>query len=486
MKQESGIRLSTGVGGLDEILHGGLIPARTYLARGKPGTGKTILGLHFLTAGAVEGEKALLISMGEAEETLRKNAAVLGIDLSGVAFLDLSPSPEFFSDVKTYDIFSPADVEREPTTRKIIDTIERLKPKRIFIDGMTQFRYLSPDAFQFRKQVLSFLQYLMARKITVLLTSEGAVSAPDDDLESISDGAIHLALLDRQRTLSVSKFRGSGFIGGLHTLRLTNRGMVVSPRLIPEAHQREFLAEPISSGVAELDALLHGGLERGTISMVTGPSGVGKTTLGVQFMKEAAARGERSVIYLFEEGTETLLHRSEAIQVPIHEMMQKGILSVVQVEPLQFAPDEFANMVRKEVEEKNARIVMIDGVSGYRLSVRGEDLVGHLHALCRYLKNMGVTVILINEIEGITGDFRATEVGISYLADNLVFLRYLELRGEMRKAIGVLKKRLTDFEKTLREIEITKTGMKVGEPMTGLRGILRGIPEWVIPPTNKN
>jgi circadian clock protein KaiC len=166
-------------------------------------------------------------------------------------------------------------------------------------------------------------------------------------------------------------------------------------------------------------------------------------------------------------------------------MVEEGNLSVVQIEPLQFAPDEFANLVRKEVEGKNTRIVMIDGVSGYKISTQGEDLVSHLHALCRYLKNMGVTVILLNEIEGITGDFRVTEAGISYLADNLVFLRYLELDGEMRKAIGVLKKRLTDFEKTLREIEITGEGLKVGKPLTGLRGILKGIPEWIGPAKKK-
>lgn len=478
MRQTSSVRLSTGIAGLDEILSGGLTPARTYLVRGQPGTGKTILGLHFLTAGAA---KALMITLGEAEEQIRQNATMLGLDLSGVEILDLSPSVEFFSEVKTYDIFSSADVEREPMTRKIIEKVEQIQPQRILIDSMTQFRYLSPDPFQFRKQVLSFLQFLTARKITVLFTSEATSSAPDDDLEFMCDGVIHLGLLDGQRSVSVTKFRGSGFRGGRHTMRLTDRGMAVLPQLIPEAYQKEFTSESISSGIDQIDDLLHGGLERGTITVVSGPSGVGKTTLGIQFMKDAAARGERSVVYLFEEGEETLLHRSEAINVPIHAMKERGTLSVVQIEPLEFAPDEFADLVRKEVEERNTRIVMIDGVSGYKISVRGQDLIRHLHALCRYLKNMGVTVILINEVEGITGDFKVTEVGISYLADNLIFLRYLELNGEMRKAIGVLKKRMTDFEKTLREIEITGDGIRVGKPLTGLRGILKGIPEWIAP-----
>jgi circadian clock protein KaiC len=148
------------------------------------------------------------------------------------------------------------------------------------------------------------------------------------------------------------------------------------------------------------------------------------------------------------------------------------------VEPLRFTADEFALMVREEVERRHTTIVMIDSVSGYRLSLRDQDLVTHLHALAKYLQNMGVAVLLINEVEAITGDFRVTDVGVSYMADNIIFLRYLELRGEMSKAIGVLKKRMSDFEKTLREIRITGQGIKLGEPLTGLRGILSGAPEW--------
>jgi len=151
---------------------------------------------------------------------------------------------------------------------------------------------------------------------------------------------------------------------------------------------------------------------------------------------------------------------------------------VVHVEPLRFTADEFALMVRNEVEERHARIVMIDSVSGYRLSLHDEDLVTHLHALAKYLQNMGVAVLLINEVEAVVGDFRITDVGVSYMADNIIFLRYLERRGEMTKALGVLKKRLGDFEKTLRELTITSEGIRVGPKLSALRGILRGNPEW--------
>jgi circadian clock protein KaiC len=467
-------RLTTGVSGLDEVLYGGLVANRAYLVRGGPGCGKTTLGLHFLRTGADNGERCLFITLGEPEAELRKNAESLGFDLTDIHFLDLSPNAEFFTQMQSYDIFSPAEVEREPITQQILDQISQLQPQRVFLDAMTQFRYLASDDFQFRKQVLSFLRFLVEQGATVLFTSEGSQSSPDDDLQFMSDGVLHLQFASQGRTISVSKFRGSDFRSGAHVMRLTDHGMEVFPRLLPEMHTQLFAQEIISSGVPELDELLHGGLERGTISLITGPTGVGKTTLGLQFMKEAAGRGERSVVYTFEEAQETLLRRCEAVNIPVRSMIARGTLAVIQIEPLHFSPDEFAQMVRKEVEEQHAQIVMIDSIAGYRVSLRGEDAVSHLHAICKYLQNMGVAVLLINEIAAVTGDFQVSDVGVSYLSDNIVFLRYLELRGEIRKTIGVLKKRLSNFERTIREIEVSKYGIKVGRPLTGIQGVLTG------------
>jgi circadian clock protein KaiC len=480
---EASNRCPTGIAGLDEVLQGGLVRHRAYLARGGPGTGKTTLGLHFLRAGIERGERALLITLESSEAQLRSDAATQGLDLEGVRVLDLSPTREFFAENQSYDIFSPADVERDPTTRQIIETVQEHRPERVFVDAITTLRYLAPDAFQFRKQALSFLRFLVESGATVLMSSEPTVAVPDDDLRFMSDGIVDLDIASAhgtlRRTLSVAKMRGSDFEGGWHSLRLTDRGMVVYPRLVPGAHDREFAAEVIASGVPELDEMLGGGIERGTITILSGPSGVGKTTLGMQFMREAATRGERSVVYLFEEQKDTLFHRCRAIGIPVDEMVEAGSLSVVQVEPLRFSPAEFALLVRREVEDRGARIVMIDGISGYRLTLAGDDLVTQLHALGRYMKNMGVTVLFMNEVEGITGDFRATEAGVSYLCDNLVFLRYVEIDGELRKAIGVLKKRVGDFGKALREMRITAEGVRVGEPLAGLRGVLTGTPEWV-------
>ena len=467
-------RVSTGVTGLDEIVYGGLVPQRAYLVRGGPGSGKTTLGLHFLTEGIARGERSLFITLGEPEAELRANGEALGFDLSHVHFLDLSPNAAFFTQIQTYDIFSPAEVEREPVTQQILEQIEQIHPQRIFVDSMTQFRYLSTDAFQFRKQVLSLLRFLVEQGATIIFTSEGSSVAPDDDLQFMADGVIHLQSSTDNRTLTISKLRGSDFRSGAHSMRITERGVEVFPRLLPEQHMQQYTQEILSSGVPEMDELLHGGLERGTITMISGPTGVGKTTLGLQFMKEAAGRGERSVVYTFEEPQETLLRRCESLNIPVRSMIERGTLSVVPVEPLHFTPDEFARIVRQEVEEHHANIVMIDSVAGYRVSLRGEDAVTHLHALSKYLQNMGAAVLLINEVTSIAGEFQVSDIGASYLADNIVFLRYMELSGEIRRVIGVLKKRLSSFERTLREIEMTRYGIKVGRPLTNLQGILVG------------
>ena len=304
-------RVSTGITGYDEILNTGFIANRAYLIRGDPGVGKTILGLHFLAAGVAAGDTCLFISLGEPEAELRKNAEQLGFDLSKIHFLDLSPTSEFFTEVQTYDIFTPAEVEREPTTQKILETVKDLKPTRVFADAMTQFRYLATDAFQFRKQVLSFLRYLIEQGATVLFSSESSSTMPDDDLQFLADGVTTLETATEGRVLTVSKFRGSKYRSGRHAFSITEQGLRVYPRLLPETFRREFNPEAIPSGVPEMDELLHGGIERGTITLITGPSGAGKTTLGTQFAKEAAGRGERSVVYTFDESLDTFLTRSE-------------------------------------------------------------------------------------------------------------------------------------------------------------------------------
>ncbi len=472
-------RRSTGVPGLNSITDGGFLPGRNYMVRGEPGAGKTLLGMHFLTANDAEGE-SLFVNLGEAQRDIKRDARQFGFDLDELSFLDLSPSSEFFVEDRSYDVFPSEQVEGDSVTDRITSEVLSLEPNRVFVDPLTQFRYLSPDDYQFRRQVLSFLRFLKEQDCTVVFTSQDTPSTPDDDLQFMSDGVVHLGQADNRRTVQVSKFRGSDFQGGVHAAAIEDDGLHVFPRLLPENHHVPFSAEQLASGVPELDELLGGGLERGTVSIVSGPSGVGKTTLGTQFAKEAAGRGERSVIYLFEESAETFRHRLEAINVPVGDMLDRGSLELKEVEALTLSPEEFAFDVRREVENEGTDVVMVDGIDGYRMSLVGRDdeLTQRLHALTRYLQNVGATTILTGEVQNVTGEFYATKDEVNYLADNIIFLRYLEFDGELRKAIGVLKKRASDFERSLREFEITNYGLKVGEPLSELRGILRGTPEW--------
>lgn len=471
-------RLSTGISGLDKILQNGLIVNRAYLVRGGPGTGKTTLGTHFLATGAQAGEKTLLITLGEPGAQILASGKRLGLTLQDVEVLDMSPDSSFFTDAQSYDVFASSEVERGPMTEAIIETVKTLQPQRVFIDSMTQFRYLAADSFQFRKQVLSLTRFLLEQGATVLFTSENSPEVPDSDLQFLSDGVITLTLKEDRRTLRVTKFRSSDFRDGSHSMRLSAAGVQVFPKLLPRLHRRDFKIETVSSGIPALDELLHGGIERGTVSVFSGPSGVGKTTIGLQFMKEAAGRGERSVVYTFEEEVSSIVKRCSSINIPAKAMIEQGTLQISKIEPLQYTPDEFANTVQREVEERNVQIVMLDSVSGYSVSMTDEDLVSQLHALCKYLVNMGVTVLLINETETLMGDTRATSAGFAYLADNLILMRYMDYREngqvELRKTISVVKKRLSNFEKTLREFEITRYGLKVSAPVEGLQSILSG------------
>ncbi|MCX8157046.1 MAG: AAA family ATPase [Verrucomicrobiae bacterium] len=471
-------RLSTGVPGLDHLLQGGLPAQKSYLLRGGPGVGKTTLGLQFLLAGARQGESVLFISLEEPEEKIRRDAAERGWDLSAVHFLDLGPSSEFFQKSLTYDIFSPAEVERDPLTRKIIQQLQHLKPARVFLDPLTQFRYLATDLFQYRRQVLSFLRFLNEQGTTVLFTSESSAEAPDEDLQFLSDGILQLERGPHGVNIEVRKMRGSDFAPGPHTVKINAQGLHVFPRLVPEAHSRPHTRETMASGIAELDRLLGGGLERGTITFISGPSGVGKTTLAMQLATAMAQKGERAMVYSFEEEIDILQGRCEAVGMRLRSLQDARRLELRKIEPLHYTPAEFAAIVREDVEQRQTRIVLIDSAEGFKLSLQGEDLVTHLHALCKYLQHMGVVILVILETHSLLVQGGATDIRASYMADNLITLRFVEIAGEMRRVIGVLKKRLSDFEKSLREFAVTPRGIYIGPPLKEFRGLLTGVPEW--------
>ena len=473
-------RASSGIPGLDELLRGGFVRGRMYLVTGQPGTGKTTVGYHFLESGLQNDETVLYIHGEESEAEILENAAQFGIEITDASFLDLGPDADFFTEDPSYDLVTADEIEEERYTRSIQKKIRETDPSRVVLDPITQLKYIESSKHHYRKRLLSFIRFLKDRGITVVATATtDATGASETEVQSLSDGVVQLHRRQEGRRIEVRKHRGVGQIDGTHGLEIRSAGIEVFPQVSPQPNDLTFDPVPLGSGVPELDELTGGGFERGTVTFLTGPPGVGKTTLSGLYAIQAATEGDRSAIYLFEEREQTFLHRCRSLGMPIDDIREQGLLTVETIDPLTMSAEEFAHGIRDEVETEGTEMVVIDGFGGYTTAIQGttDELKRDLHALSRYLSHNEVTTFVTDATHRITGVAAATSSQISPIADNLLFLSYIELDGSLRKVVGVLKKRAGRFEHTLREFEITADGVRVGEPLTGFQGIVSGVPQ---------
>ncbi|RTR05068.1 ATPase domain-containing protein [Halomonas nitroreducens] len=448
-------RISTGCGGLDHILGGGLPPRKAYMLRGGPGLGKTSLGLQFLAAARHLGE-ALYIGFQESEAHLLDNARRQSLDIAGVHLLSLGPDETLFTDRQHYDIFHPAEVELEPLVQRITDAIDAHQPQTVFIDSINHLNLLFADTFQFRAQILSFLRYLCSRGCTVMFSTD-AGSPADSELQFLADGVIELD----EGFLQVRKLRGAWFMTGRHQYRVGVHGLQAFPHHLPPAASIAApVGEPLSSGSPCLDRLLGGGIEPGTTTLITGPSGVGKSTLAASFARQASRHG-RVAIYLFEEELPFYFKRADDLAMGLSALQHDGLLAIEQVEPMRYLADEFLDKVRHETQATDTRLVVLDSVSGFELSLNGENLKERVHAFAKGLARRGISVLLINEIQAISGPMTLTERGISYLADNVLLLNYREENKRMGKMLGVLKKRTGSFDTRICPYRIGPGGVRL-------------------------
>jgi circadian clock protein KaiC len=481
----SEMRLSTGISGLDDILHGGLAKGFLYLVEGNPGAGKTTLALQFLIEGAKHGEKGLYLSLAESDAELRHVAASHGLSLDNVEICKISP-PEIAGEAgKQYTVFQPAEVELADVLETILAKVREVQPSRVIIDSMSELRMLARDSLRYRRQVLSLKQFFEGQDCTTLLLDERFRANSDSQVQTIAHGVISLEVLQRnygitRRRLEVLKVRASSFREGYHDYVIIKGGVRVFPRLVSGEHRGLTIpAENLPSGVKELDQLFNGGVQRGTSTLVAGPTGCGKSTLCSQFVLQGAKRNEKGAIFTFDETQQSFRERSVGLGMDIDTYLDNGLIHLEQVDPAELSPGEFINRIRVGVEQENWRIVVIDSLNGLLNSMSEEQaLIVQLHELLSYLNQRGVASFMVLAQYGLLGVGMSSPTDVSYLADNVLLLRYFEAMGEVRQAISVMKRRSGPHERSIRELRMKTGELVISGPLTNFAGVLTGTPEF--------
>jgi circadian clock protein KaiC len=278
--------------------------------------------------------------------------------------------------------------------------------------------------------------------------------------------------------MRVMKYRGQAFRGGYHDFVIRTGGLEIFPRLVSKEHLAQFPITVMSSGNTELDALLGGGTDSGSSTLVLGPAGSGKSLLAFQFAAAAIARGDKVVLFVFDEELGLLFRRNRGMGIDLEGFRDQSSLLVEQVDAAELSPGEFAHRARKYVQENSARTVIIDSLNGYQSAMPEEQsLILHMHELLQFLNRQGAATFLTVAQHGLIGDMK-TPVDVTFLADTVILLRFFEAGGRVRRAISVIKKRTGAHEDTIRELTIGSHGLALGEPLEHFHGVLRGAPTY--------
>ena len=477
---------ATGIAGLDAILQGGIAPNRLYLVEGDPGVGKTTLAMQFLQEGLRKGETGLYITLSESREELEAGAASHGWSLEGIEVLEILASEESLRPDARYTMFHPSEVELSETTRKVLDKAARLKPARLVLDSLSELRLLAEDSLRYRRQVLALKQFFTKLGCTVIFIDDLTGGDEDRHLHSLAHGVISLERMAgdygvARRRLQIAKLRGAAFSEGYHDFKIEHGGMAAYPRLVAAEHRGPEDFQSIPSGLPGLDALVGGGLAKGTSTLIVGAAGTGKSSIAMQYAVAAARRGQHASIFLFDESLRTFIERSRGLGMDPQPLFDSGHLQARQLDPAEMSPGEFAHMVRTQAGETRDSIVVIDSLNGYLNAMPDERFLNlHLHELLSYLGQQGVTTLLLMAQHGLVGQTMQTPVDASYLADTVLQMRYFESVGEIRKAISVIKKRTGLHERTIREFRM-EGGLSVGEPLRDFHGVFTGTPTYIGP-----
>jgi circadian clock protein KaiC len=479
------LRLQTGVVGLDDILSGGLTAGHVFLLEGNPGTGKTTIALSFLLEGAKLGERCLYITLSETEAELRDGAASHGWTLSDeIKVFELVPPESLLDAEQQQSLLYSSDLELGETTKLMFEAFEQFRPSRVVLDSLSEIRLLAQSSLRYRRQILAIKHYFSRHNATVLLLDDLTSDTFDKTVHSVAHGVIKLEELApdygaERRRLRVTKYRGQSFRGGYHDFTIKTGGAEVFPRLVASEHRSGFARTQMQSNIPELDALLGGGIEQGSSALILGPAGTGKSTFAFQFVTAAITRGEKAVLFVFDEELGLLFDRTRAMGFEFEAMRDAGSLHIEQVDAAELSPGEFASRVRHCLDRLNAKTVVIDSLNGYQAAMPQENaLILHIHELLQFLNRQGASTFMTVAQHGLVGDMRSP-VDVTYLADTVILLRYFEAGGRVRRAVSIIKKRTGRHENTIREYQIGNKGLSLGEPLNKFQGVLSGVPTFV-------
>lgn len=472
-----------GITGLDDVLRGGLPRQRIYLIEGEPGAGKTTLALQFLIEGRRLGESVLYITLSETGRELEAGAASHGLSMEGVDVFELLPPESILDDAQRQTLLHTSELELGETVQSVFEAVGRYKPQRLVVDSLSEVRLLAQSSLRYRRQVLALKHFFAQQGITVLLLDDMTADVGDRSVHSVAHGVLRLEEVAQpygaeRRRMRVMKMRARAVRGGYHDFKIVTGGVRVFPRLIAAEHMHDLSREQVPSGNAEFDQLLAGGLTRGTSALLMAPAGAGKTLIAVHYILAALRRGEAATMFLFDEDVSLLLARLAKLEMDLRPHLDSGLLKMHQVDVAELAPGEFAHLVRRDVEARNATVVLIDSLNGYQSAMPDEQfLILHMHEMLSFLNRRGVLTLLTVAQHGLMGDMRSP-VDLTFLSDTVLLLRFFESRGRLRRALSVVKHRAGPHEDTIREFRFDHGGLRISKPLVNYSGLLRGTPEY--------
>jgi circadian clock protein KaiC len=408
-----------------------------------------------------------------------------GWSTEALQIYEMAPTEDDLGADAQYTVFHPSEVELADTMTAVLEQVDATQPRRVVFDSLSELRMLARDPLRYRRQILSLKRHFAGKNCTVMLLDDRTAEGSHDlQLQSIAHGVVLMQSLERdfgikRRRIEIRKLRGSSFREGFHDYTIETGGLSIYPRLIAAEHKPGFERKRVLSGIKELDSLFKGGIDTGTSTLFIGPAGCGKSTLALRYAVSSAQRGEKAVIFTFDEALATLFERAKGLGMELAPLLAGGKMEIRQIDPAEVAPGEFVSRVRRLVDDERLRVVVLDSLNGFLNAMPHEQFLSmQLHELLSYLGQQGVATILTLAQHGFIGNME-TPVDVSYLADSVLLFRYFEHAGEIRQALSVLKKRSGPHERAILELVFGEGEIHVGEPLRDFEGVLSGIPNFI-------